>query len=376
MSTGRESTKIVLITGYLGAGKTTLLNHVLSNDRDLRCAVIVNDIGEVNIDESLIRDGGLSQFDSVIPLTNGCICCTLSDDLAEQLGGIADTGDFDYIVIEASGICEPMPIAYTISEFCDEKTAGGEAALHLDNIVAVVDCARMVDEFSCGKRLLNDDLDEDDIESLLVEQLEFCTTVVLNKVDLVSPAQLEEVKAIVRSLQKDARIVEAVRADVPLEEVLDTGRFNFDSVYQSAAWLDLMLHPEHHDDPEVLEYGISTFVYKRRQPFSIDALTGFISNWPDSVIRTKGMVWVDEQPDVCFLLEQAGGQRYFIDNGPFVAALPEDEKTKVLEESPGIMAQWDENCGDRQTLLVFIGREMDSVSLEAALDACLTEWQG
>ena len=376
MSTGRESTKIVLITGYLGAGKTTLLNHVLSNDRDLRCAVIVNDIGEVNIDESLIRDGGFSQFDSVIPLTNGCICCTLSDDLAEQLGGIADTGDFDYIVIEASGICEPMPIAYTISEFCDEKTAGGEAALHLDNIVAVVDCARMVDEFSCGKRLLNDDLDEDDIESLLVEQLEFCTTVVLNKVDLVSPAQLEEVKAIVRSLQKDARIVEAVRADVPLEEVLDTGRFNFDSVYQSAAWLDLMLHPEHHDDPEVLEYGISTFVYKRRQPFSIDALTGFISNWPDSVIRTKGMVWVDEQPDVCFLLEQAGGQRYFIDNGPFVAALPEDEKTKVLEESPGIMAQWDENCGDRQTLLVFIGREMDSVSLEAALDACLTEWQG
>ena len=376
MSTGRESTKIVLITGYLGAGKTTLLNHVLSNDRDLRCAVIVNDIGEVNIDETLIRDGGFSQFDSVIPLTNGCICCTLSDDLAEQLGGIADTGDFDYIVIEASGICEPMPIAYTISEFCDEKTAGGEAALHLDNIVAVVDCARMVDEFSCGKRLLNDDLDEDDIESLLVEQLEFCTTVVLNKVDLVSPAQLEEVKAIVRSLQKDARIVEAVRADVPLEEVLDTGRFNFDSVYQSAAWLDLMLHPEHHDDPEVLEYGISTFVYKRRQPFSIDALTGFISNWPDSVIRTKGMVWVDEQPDVCFLLEQAGGQRYFIDNGPFVAALPEDEKTKVLEESPGIMAQWDENCGDRQTLLVFIGREMDSVSLEAALDACLTEWQG
>ena len=376
MSGKSDVTKIVLITGYLGAGKTTLLNHVLSNDRNLRCAVIVNDIGEVNIDESLIREGGLSQMDSVIPLTNGCICCTLSDDLAEQLGGIADSGDFDYIVIEASGICEPMPIAYTISEFCDEKTASGESALHLDNIVAVVDCARMVDEFSCGKRLLDDELDEDDIESLLVEQLEFCTTVILNKVDLVTPAQLDEVKAIVRSLQKDARIVEAVRADVPLEELLDTGRFDFDAVYQSAAWLDLMMHPEHHDDPEVLEYGISTFVYARRKPFGLDALTGFIGNWPASVIRTKGMVWVNEQPDVCFLLEQAGSQRYFVDNGPFVAALPEDEMMQVLEENPGIMARWDVNCGDRQTLLVFIGREMDSASLEAELDACLTDWEG
>ena len=214
MPENRGPVKIILVTGYLGAGKTTLLNHILSNDRNLRAAVIVNDIGEVNIDEALIREGGLSQTDSVIPLTNGCICCSLSDDLAEQLGGIAETGDFDYIVIEASGICEPMPIAYTISAFCDDS-ADGDAPLALDNIVAVVDCARMIDEFDGGERLLDEDLEEDDVESLLVEQIEFCTTIVMNKVDLITPEQLGEVRAIVRSLQKDAVMIEAEHGIVP-----------------------------------------------------------------------------------------------------------------------------------------------------------------
>ena len=408
----RAAVKIILVTGYLGAGKTTLLNHILSNDRDMRAAVIVNDIGEVNIDESLIREGGLSQADSVIPLTNGCICCTLSDDLAEQLGGIADTGDFDYIVIEASGICEPMPIAYTIAEFCEQRASEGKSPLALDNIVAVVDCARMIDEFDGGERLLADDLQEDDVESLLVEQLEFCTTVVLNKTDLVTPEQVGEVRAIVRSLQKDAVMVEAQRGVVALEEVLDTGRFDFDAVYQSATWLDIMMHAgfnggpdepdassEHeegerhddhsheghhhhhhhhdhdHDHGEELEYGFSSFVYERRAPLNLDAFSEFAANWPDAVIRTKGMVWVDEQPDVCFLLEQAGSQRFFTDNGPFVAALPEDEQAQVLDENPGIRNRWDDVCGDRLTLLVFIGRGMDREAIESSLDACLTDWQ-
>ena len=404
MPENRGPVKIILVTGYLGAGKTTLLNHILSNDRNLRAAVIVNDIGEVNIDEALIREGGLSQTDSVIPLTNGCICCSLSDDLAEQLGGIAETGDFDYIVIEASGICEPMPIAYTISAFCDDSAEGG-APLALDNIVAVVDCARMIDEFDGGERLLDEDLEEDDVESLLVEQIEFCTTIVLNKVDLITPEQLGEVRAIVRSLQKDAVMVEAEQGVVALEELLDTGRFDFDRVYQSAAWLDIMMnatrgghdehdadghehhghhhhhhHGDHHDHDheggEELEYGFSSFVYERRKPFDLDKFSDFAANWPNSVIRTKGMVWVSEQPDVCYLLEQAGTQRVFIDNGPFVAALPEDERAQVLEENPGIANRWDEHCGDRMTMLVFIGRNMDQPAIEAALDECLTDWEG
>jgi len=404
MPENRGPVKIILVTGYLGAGKTTLLNHILSNDRNLRAAVIVNDIGEVNIDEALIREGGLSQTDSVIPLTNGCICCSLSDDLAEQLGGIAETGDFDYIVIEASGICEPMPIAYTISAFCDDSAEGG-APLALDNIVAVVDCARMIDEFDGGERLLDEGLEEDDVESLLVEQIEFCTTIVLNKVDLITPEQLGEVRAIVRSLQKDAVMVEAEQGVVALEELLDTGRFDFDRVYQSAAWLDIMMnatrgghdehdadghehhghhhhhhHGDHHDhdheEGEELEYGFSSFVYERRKPFDLDRFSDFAANWPNSVIRTKGMVWVSEQPDICYLLEQAGTQRVFIDNGPFVAALPEDEQAQVLEENPGIANRWDEHCGDRMTMLVFIGRNMDQPAIEAALDECLTDWEG
>ena len=393
----REPVKIILVTGYLGAGKTTLLNHILSNDRNMRAAVIVNDIGEVNIDEALIREGGLSQGDDVIPLTNGCICCTLSEDLANQLSEIANSGNFDYIVIEASGICEPMPIAYTIAEFCDAPDAAEDddaAPLALDNIVAVVDCARMIDEFDGGERLLDDDIAEDDVESLLVEQIEFCTTIVLNKVDLVTPEQLGEVRAIVRSLQKDAVMVEATRGVVPLEELIDTGRFDFDAVYESATWLDILTHAQfggadaehehehdddghghhhghHHHGENELEYGFSSFVYTRRRPFDLDRFSEFAATWPNSIIRTKGMVWVSEQPDTCFLLEQAGAQRIFIDNGPFVAALPADEQAQVLGENPGIKARWDDECGDRQTMLVFIGRNMDQAAIEQALDECL-----
>ncbi|HAM14854.1 MAG TPA: GTP-binding protein, partial [Eggerthellaceae bacterium] len=324
--------------------------------------------------------------------------CTLSDDLAAQLSDLAQAGAYDYIIVEASGICEPMPIAYTISEYCQQAAEGASAAtaadepavstaepaaatgaaapapaplLALDNIVAVVDCARMLHEFDGGKRLLRQDLNEDDVESLLVQQIEFCTTLVLNKTDLVSAEQLAEVRAIVRTLQKDATIVEAEHGQVPLGQVLGTRRFDFDEVYQSAAWLDMLAHPEEHEDPETLEYGISTFVYERRRPFSVQAFSDFATNWPDSVIRTKGFAWVDQDPDTCFILEQAGAQRSFTDNGPFVASLPEEDQQRILQQNPGVAARWSPECGDRLIRLVFIGKDMDRAAIEARLDACL-----
>ena len=375
MPASRKPVNIILITGYLGAGKTTLLNHILANDQGIRAAVIVNDIGEVNVDASLIKGDGLAQMDDIIPLSNGCICCTLSDDLARQLRSIADSGDFDYIIIEASGICEPIPIAYTISSFCDDGAAeGGGAPLALDNVVAVVDCARMYDEFNGGKALLSEDVEEDDLESLLIQQIEFCTTLILNKTDQVTPEQVTELKAIVRSLQKSAKIVEAVRGEVDLSELLDTGRFNFDDAYNSAAWIDAMEHPEEHEDPEVLEYGITTFVYQRRQPFDLDKLETYVNNWPDSIIRAKGLLWGAQQPDTAYLFEQAGMQVYLTDNGPFVASAPEEEQKQILAENPELLDEWDPVCGDRQTKLVFIGRDMDRTKVERGLDACLADW--
>ena len=368
--------KIVMLTGYLGAGKTTLLNHILSNDGGIRAAVIVNDIGEVNVDASLIRDGGLTEAEDIIPLTNGCICCTLADDLANQLSSIADSGDFDYIIIEASGICEPVPIAYTISAFCDEEKVGGEPKLALDNIVAVVDCARMYDEFNGGRDLLAEDIDEDDIESLLIQQIECCSTLILNKTDTVTPEQLRELKAIVRSLQKDAVIIEAEQGDVDLKELLDTDRFDFMKAYNSAAWIEAMEHPEEHDDPEVLEYDIQTFVYHRRQPFDHDAFQRYVEyNWPDEVVRAKGVLWTTLNTDMCYLFEQAGHQMRLSENGLFVDSAPEEEKKQILAETPEILDTWDPEVGDRETKLCIIGRHMDRASIEAQLDALLTTWE-
>ena len=353
--------EFVAILGPSGSGKTTLLNHILANDGGIRAAVIVNDIGEINVDASLIA--------------NGCICCTLSDDLANQLQGIADSGNFDYIIIEASGICEPIPIAYTISSFCDEAKVGGEPKLALDNIVAVVDCARMYDEFNGGRDLLAEDIDEDDIESLLIQQIEFCSTLILNKTDTVSPEQIAELKAIVRSLQKDAVIVEAQNGEVPMEELLDTDRFDFMRAYNSAAWIEAMEHPEEHDDPEVLEYDIETFVYSRRKPFDLQKFTDFVEQeWPDEVIRVKGPLWQTGDPDMCYMFEQAGHQMRLMENGLFVDSAPEGEKQKIIDENPEIMQIWDDETGDRMTSLCIIGRHMDKDALIASLDACLTDW--
>ena len=367
--------KIVMLTGYLGAGKTTLLNHILANDEGIRAAVIVNDIGEINVDASLIKNGGLSATDSLIPMSNGCICCTLASDLAQQLTSIAETGDFDYIIIEASGICEPIPIAYTISSICDQ-TKGGTAPLDLDNIVAVVDCARMYDEFNGGHALLSDDIEEDDVESLLIQQIEFCTTLVLNKCDRVTPEQVAELKAIVRGLQPHARIVEAVNGNVPMDELLNTGRFSFDEAYGSAAWVDAMEHPEEHENPEVLEYDVSTFVYQRRQPFDYHSLSEFVNNWPESVIRVKGLMWVNNDPDMCYGFEQAGQQFTLTENGQWAALMPEDELKRNMEEIPELRRDWDPKVGDRMVRLCVIGRHMDREAVERGLDACLTTWEG
>ena len=363
-----EPTKIILLTGYLGAGKTTLLNHLLANQRGIRAAVIVNDIGEVNVDASLVRDGGLAE--DIIPLTNGCICCTLSEDLAAQLSRIAQSGEFDYIVIEASGICEPIPIAYTISGFCDASQEGA-SPLALDNIVCVVDCARMYDEFNGGRALVSGDVDEDDVESLLIQQIEFCTTLILNKTDKVTPAQIAKLRAIVRSLQKDARIVEAQRGEVALEELVNTGRFDFMDAYNSAVWADAMDHPEEHEDPEVLEYGFSTFVYDRRRKIDLEALGELANHWPEGIVRAKGVIWAAQDPDERYLFEQAGREISAMGTGPFVAAMSEEERAEAFAADPALAAYWDPELGDRGTRLCIIGRHMDRAAGEAALDACL-----
>ena len=367
--------KIILLTGYLGAGKTTLLNHILANEEGIRAAVIVNDIGEVNVDAALIDANGFSEMDGdLIPLTNGCLCCTLSDDLANQLTDIANAGKYDYIIIEASGICEPIPIAYIISDFCDQTKKEGHAPLDLDNIVAVVDCARMYDEFNGGRDLLEEDIDEDDIESLLIQQIEFCSTLILNKADKVTPEQMSELKAIVHSLQKEAVIVEATRGDVPMSELLDTNRFDFEKAYNSAAWVDAMEHPEEHDDPEVLEYDIETFIYKRRKPFDLDKLNEYAEGWPTSIIRAKGIMWVTEHPDTAYVFEQAGRQMTMDESSMFVDAATEEERKQAITEYPEIMEDWDPEVGDRMNKICFIGRHINKEALIAGLDSCLVDW--
>ncbi|ERI05375.1 GTP-binding protein [Atopobium sp. oral taxon 810] len=370
-----KEVKIALLTGYLGAGKTTILNHILSNTQSIRAAVIVNDIGEINVDAALIQDGGYAKKSDVVPLINGCICCTLSNDLALQLGDLAGTEEFDYIIIEASGICEPIPIAYNISAFCNQSQHTSKPShVSLDNIVAVVDCARMYDEFSGGKALLASDIEDDDIESLLIQQIEFCSTLILNKTDLVTEKQLTELKALVRGLQRDAVIVEAQNGNIPLIELINTDRFDFDKAYASAAWMDAMEHPEEHEDPEVLEYGITTFVYKRRKPFDLKKLNEFVSGWPKSIIRVKGSLWVAQDPDMNYVFEQAGKQVQFYENGLFYDSMPPEALKTLLDEKPELREDWDFRLGDRQTKLCFIGRHMDHEGLKAGLDACLTEY--
>ena len=372
----KNPVRIALITGYLGAGKTTLLNNILANDRGVRAAVIVNDIGEVNIDADLIAQGGVvnRENDNLVPLTNGCICCTLADDLARQLTDLAESGKFDHIIIEASGICEPIPIAFTIDNFCKQEAMRG-LEIDLDNIIAVVDSKRMFDQFHGGRDLLADDIDEEDIEALLIQQIEFCTTMVLNKADLVSPEQLAELRALVRGLQKEAKIIEADHGQVDIDEMLSTNRFDFNAAYESAAWMDAMEHPEEHEDPEVLEYDIQTFVYERRKPFDMDQLQQFAQNWPDEIIRCKGLAWFADDPNMAYVFEQAGHQIHLQENGLFVDSAPDEEREKIIAANPEIMEQWDPEVGDRMTKLVVIGRHMDKEQVVTGFDSCLVDWK-
>lgn len=387
---------ILLLTGYLGSGKTTLVNRILKNEKGIRFAVIVNDIGEVNIDATLIQQGGMvgKKDDSLVALQNGCICCTLKTDLMQQIVEIMKMDKFDYIVIEASGICEPEPIAQTITSM---KAIGGVytefGTPRLDCIVTVVDALRMVDEFGCGENLERKDLEEEDIENLIIQQIEFCNILLLNKVADVEPEALEKVKRIIREIQLKAKIIECNYADVDIESLLNTNIFDFRQTESGAGWLrglegDVVEseeghhheheghHHHHHDHEggEVEEYGIGTFVYYRRPAFDINKFDWFISKrLPKSVIRAKGLCYFSNNTDMSCLFEQAGKQISLREVGRWFATAPEEELIQMMRQDPTIMKDWDAHYGDRMQKIVFIGQNMDKEQICRDLDTCLDE---
>ena len=366
---------VLLLTGYLGSGKTTLLNRILSNTRGIRFAVIVNDIGEVNIDASLIaRDGIVGAKDeSLVALQNGCICCTLKMDLVEQLRDIVAMGRFDYIVVEASGICEPEPIARTIPYMGGEYTEAGVPKL--DCIVTVVDALRMRDEFACAKDLLRGNIGEDDIEKLVIEQLEFCNVILLNKASELSVDDLGRVRAIVSSIQPKADIYECDYGDVAFSKILSTGKFDYDSVSASASWVSEVekgADIENEEEGESEEYGIGTYVYFNRRPFDINRFDDLVvKHWPAGIIRAKGMCYFDDEPDKCFIFEQAGAQMSLNNVGQWYATMPADELEEHLRTDTQLQRDWDPEYGDRMQKLVFIGQHLDREAIKKALDTCL-----
>ena len=392
---------ITLLTGYLGSGKTTLINHILNNQEGYKVAVIVNDIGEVNIDADLIAKGGVvnQTDDSLVPLQNGCICCTLKVDLMQQIVDLIKTGNFDYILIEASGICEPIPIAQTITVLSDStKQYGLPQICRLDNVVSVVDALRLATEFGCGDNLVKEDLDEEDIENLIIQQIEFCNTIILNKVDEVSPEELARVKAIIKKLQPNADIIETNFGKVDVSELLNTNKFNFEQAATSAGWVAELEsdveddddddddhdhdheehehhgHHHHHDESEVEEYGISSFVYYRRKPLKVNKFENFLDEFPKSVIRAKGLIWLSDDDYMSYCFEQAGKQKTISEAGQWIATAPKSELKKILELNPDIQKVWDEAVGDRMTKIVFIGRDMDKKDIIAKLDDCLADF--
>ena len=415
-----NKTPVLLLTGYLGSGKTTLLNRILANSKGIKFAVIVNDIGEVNIDASLIQQGGVvgMQDDSLVALQNGCICCTLKMDLVEQLHQIVAMKRFDYIVIEASGICEPGPIAQTIESIprMDPKYTK-DGVPQLDCIVTVVDALRIRDEFGCGDDLVKKNIGEEDLENLVIQQIEFCNIVLLNKASEVSAQELQRIRKVVRALQPRARILECDYGDIELESILNTGLFDFEKVATSATWIqeiekrgDELEHQDehdhhHHDDDddddddeheehehehhhhhhehhhhhdheggEVEEYGIGTYVYYARRPMDLNRFDWFVSKkWPKGVIRTKGMCYFTDEFDICYLFEQAGKQMSLKNAGQWYATMPENQLANMLRSDPTLAADWDEVYGDRMQKLVFIGQNLDKAYIKKELDACLTQ---
>lgn len=386
----KKETPVLLLTGYLGSGKTTLLNRILANEKGIKFAVIVNDIGEVNIDARLIEDGGVvgQGDDSLVALQNGCICCTLKMDLVKQLNDIINTQRFDYIVIEASGICEPAPIAQTVSTYpklIDAKLLKYGAA-RLDAIVTVVDALRMRDEFGLGDKLQEKHLDEEDLASLVIQQIEFCNIILLNKASEISKDELAHLKAVVRAIQPKAEIMECDYGNIELEKILNTQLFDFEKVATSATWIEAMQEEEHehhhghhhehhhHHEGEALEYGIETFVYYRRKPMSLTAFDEYVtSQWPKGVIRAKGMCYFADETETCYLFEQAGKQFNITNAGQWYATMPDDERNALLERNPQLKADWDNKYGDRMQKIVFIGQKLDRAAIEAQLDKCLEE---
>lgn len=368
---------ITLLTGYLGSGKTTLINHILTNQDKYKIAVIVNDIGEVNIDAALIEQGGIvkEKDESLVALSNGCICCNLKMDLVEQILEIVSQDKFDYIVIEASGICEPLPIAQTITMMPEMLEGVKKDLCRLDAIVTVVDALRLRDEFGSGADLQRKDIDDEDIEKLIIEQLEFCNVIVLNKVDEVSEGELEEVKAVIRSLQPQAKIIETNYGKVELEEILETNLFDLEASMMTAAWIEALEHHEEEEESgEVLEYGISTFVYYRRAPFNrLKFYEWLDTKWDRSLIRSKGVVYFADEMDVAYMMESAGNSKNLVETGPWVSAMSREEQAIILMENPDVMESWDDQYGDRMNKIVFIGKDLDKEEIIMKLDSFLEE---
>jgi len=398
-----QETPVLLLTGYLGSGKTTLVNRILSNKKGIKFAVIVNDIGEVNIDADLIEQGGVvgQKDDSLVALQNGCICCTLKVDLIEQLNDIVRMNKFDYIVIEASGICEPAPIAQTICaypELYPHLAKNGIAKL--DAIVTVVDALRLRDEFHVGDDLLKQNIDDDDLERLVIEQIEFCNFIVLNKAAEVSAEELEKVKKIIRAIQPKAQILTCNYGDIDLDLILHTDMFDFEKVATSASWIAEIEnhgdtepshtaqehhhhHHHHHDEHEgieneesgeALEYHIETFVYYRRPPFNLGLFDDFVARrWPKNIIRCKGICYFHDEKDKCYVFEQAGKQVQIRDAGQWYATMPAEQLQQYMAQNPGLQRDWDEQYGDRMQKLVFIGQNLDKEEIIRELDQCLDE---
>ncbi len=379
----RQETPVLLLTGYLGSGKTTLLNRILKNEKGIKFAVIVNDIGEVNIDASLIENGGVvgQKDDSLVALQNGCICCTLKMDLVQQLNDIINQKKFDYIVIEASGICEPAPIAQTISTYprMIPESLIKNGVARLDSIVTVVDALRMRDEFGLGDALQKSDMGEDDLESLVIQQIEFCNIILLNKASEVSPEELRHLRAVIKAIQPKAEIYECNYGDVELDKILNTHLFDFDKVATSARWIEAMEDDdddelENEESGEALEYGIETFVWKRRAPMSLADFDEFVSTqWPKGVVRAKGLCYFADEKDTCYLFEQSGKQFNITNAGRWYATMPADELKDFIAKNPQVKNDWDPEFGDRMQKIVFIGQRLDRKAIEAELDKCLAE---
>lgn len=412
----RKEIPVLLLTGYLGSGKTTLLNKILANQKGIKFAVIVNDIGEVNIDAALIEQGGVvgKKDDSLVALQNGCICCTLKMDLVEQLKEIVDMQKFDYIVIEASGICEPAPIAQTI---CSIPTLGPQyvknGVLRLDSIVTVVDALRMKDEFAGGDDLMKDNIDEEDLASLVIQQIEFCNIILLNKAAEVEPKDLDKLKHIIKAIQPKAEIFECNYGDVDLDKIVNTRKFNWETVATSAGWIqeieaerneDHHVHDDHDDDDdddehehhdhdhhhhhdhdhdhhhhhddegEAEEYGIGTFVYYSRKPFDLGLFDDFVARkWPRDVVRAKGICYFADERDMCYVFEQAGRQKTVKQAGQWIATMPKDQLDELLAREEQLRKEWDDKVGDRMIKIVFIGQHLQKEAICKELDKCLVD---